>query len=230
MGIINKEMTEYLYDRENPKSRLRQRITGIETIMRGVPNINERADMIGRSLAKETDGDWTKFVQNQKKPQDMGQKWRGFKNIARFFKHPVGYVYWKSSPLHETNRLRFMYFAMMFHLYSSFVLWALVKNQKEKMIENWRHRIGETNDKHTMQHKDRRFPNDRKKNYLKYSNIYQQRRNKRLGMIMTNWWCRDQNFRKYFEMRKKNGIQPATTGFKHEQIFNDVAQQNLAFS
>jgi hypothetical protein len=41
-------MTEYLYDRENPKSKLRQRITGIETIMRGVPNINERADMIGR--------------------------------------------------------------------------------------------------------------------------------------------------------------------------------------
>ena len=41
-------MTEYLYDRENPKSKLRERITGIETIMRGVPNINERADMIGR--------------------------------------------------------------------------------------------------------------------------------------------------------------------------------------
>ena len=41
-------MTEYLYDRENPKSTLRQRITGIETIMRGVPNINERADMISR--------------------------------------------------------------------------------------------------------------------------------------------------------------------------------------
>jgi len=27
-------------------------------------------------------------------------------------------------------------------LYSSFVLWALVKNQKERMCENWRHRIG----------------------------------------------------------------------------------------
>merc|ERR1740117_139102 len=96
-------MTEYLYDRENPKSKLRQRITGIETLMRGVPNINERADMVARSLAKETDGDWAKFVQNQKKPQDMAQKWRGFKNIARFFKHPIGYIYWKSSPLVETN-------------------------------------------------------------------------------------------------------------------------------
>jgi hypothetical protein len=27
---------------------------------------------------------------------------------------------------------------------------------------------------------------------------------------MTNaYWCRDQNFRKYFEMRKKNGIEPS---------------------
>jgi len=198
--------------------------------MRGVPNINERADMVARSLAKETDGDWAKFVQNQKKPQDMAQKWRGFKNIARFFKHPIGYIYWKSSPLVETNRVRFLYFACLFHLYSSFVLWALVKNQKERMCENWRHRIGETNDKHGPAHKDRRFPNDRKKNYLKYSNLYQQRRNKRLGMIYTNWWCRDQNFRKYFEMRKKNDIKPATSGFYHEKIYTDVATQNAAFA
>jgi hypothetical protein len=27
--------------------------------------------------------------------------------------------------------------------------------------------------------------------------------------ITTAYWCRDQNFRKYFEMRKKNGIQPS---------------------
>ena len=41
-------MTEYLYDRENPKSHLRQRLTGIEGLHYGVPNINERADMIQR--------------------------------------------------------------------------------------------------------------------------------------------------------------------------------------
>jgi hypothetical protein len=50
--IINKEvykkMTEYLYDRENPKSHFRQRISGIQGLFYGVPNINERADMIGR--------------------------------------------------------------------------------------------------------------------------------------------------------------------------------------
>ena len=41
-------MTEYLYDRDNPKSVMRQRLTGIEGFFYGVPNINERADMIGR--------------------------------------------------------------------------------------------------------------------------------------------------------------------------------------
>lgn len=41
-------MTEYLYDRDNPKSHFRQRISGIQGLFYGVPNINERADMIGR--------------------------------------------------------------------------------------------------------------------------------------------------------------------------------------
>jgi hypothetical protein len=41
-------MTEYLYDRDNPKSALRQRLTGVEGLFYGVPNINERAEMINR--------------------------------------------------------------------------------------------------------------------------------------------------------------------------------------
>jgi hypothetical protein len=41
-------MTEYLYDRENPKSAYRQRLMGLEGFMYGSPNMNERADMIGR--------------------------------------------------------------------------------------------------------------------------------------------------------------------------------------
>ena len=45
-------------------------------------------------------------------------------------------------------------------------------------------------------------------------------------MIHLNWWCRDQNFRKYFEMRKKNDIKPSETGFYHEKIYNDVAKKN----
>ena len=48
-----------------------------------------------RALLKSTDGDFGKFVNTMKKPRDNAQKWRAFKNIARFFKNPVGYTYWK---------------------------------------------------------------------------------------------------------------------------------------
>lgn len=98
------------------------------------------------------------------------------------------------------------------------------------MTFHWRYRIGETNKTHGPAHADRRHPVDRKKNYVRYSNFHQIRRNKRLSMIWTNWWCRDQNFRKYFEMRKRHGIKPSLSGFYHEKIYTDVAKKNLEIS
>lgn len=98
--------------------------------------------------------------------------------------------------------------------------------EKERMIEHWHYRLGEITKRHGLHHRDRRFPADRKKCYVRYSNFHQKLRNKRLSMIWTNWWCRDQNFRKYFEMRKKNGIKPALSGFYHEQIYKDTASKN----
>jgi hypothetical protein len=83
-----------------------------------------------RALAKETDGDFTKFVVATRKPRDMAQKWRAFKNIARFFKNPFGYLYWKVQPLHQQNRIRFFWVLLIFHLYQSFLLWIMIKNSK----------------------------------------------------------------------------------------------------
>ena len=220
-------MTEYLYDRDNPKSVMRQKITGIEGFFYGVPNINERADMIGRALAKHTDGDFSKFVNNAKKPRDDAQRFRAFKNIARFFKNPFGYLYWKMEPFHRQNRVRFLWGMVIFHLWSSFLLYVMVKNKKERMIEHWRYRIGETNKTHGSMNRDRRFPANRIKNYVRYANFHQVRRNKRLSMIHLNWWCRDQNFRKYFEMRKKHDIRPALSGFAHESIFKETTAKNI---
>jgi len=102
----------------------------------------------------------------------------------------------------------------------------VTKNTKERMCENWRWHVGDTDKRHMAPVKDRRFPADRKKNYIRYSNFHQALRVKRLGMIHLNWWCRDQNFRKYFEMRKKHDIRPSLTGFAHEEIFNNVAAEN----
>jgi len=59
------------------------------------------------------------------------------------------------------------------------------------MIEHWRWRIGEENKTHGAMNRDRRFPVNRIKNYVRYSNFHQIRRNKRLNMIHLNWWCRD---------------------------------------
>ena len=128
------------------------------------------------------------------------------------------------------NRIRFLWGLTIFHLWSSFLLYVMVKNKKEKMIEHWRYRIGETNANHGQMTRDRRFPVNRLKNYVRYSNFHQVRRNKRLSMIHLNWWCRDQNFRKYFEMRKKKDIKPALSGFAHEPIFKETTAKNLEIS
>ena len=178
------------------------------------------------ALAKQTDGDFSKFVDEMNKPRDNGQRWRAYKNISRFYKNPVGYTYWKMEPFHSQNRFRFMYFLVGFHLFSSFLLYVGQKNRKERMCEHWRYRVGDTNKWHAAAHRDRRFPVNRVKNYIRYSNPHQVRRNKRLGMIHLNWWCRDQNFRKYFEMRKKNDIRPSETGFYHEPIYEETARIN----
>ena len=41
-------MTEYLYDKENPRSPLRNKPQGWESFYRGTPNYFERAEMITR--------------------------------------------------------------------------------------------------------------------------------------------------------------------------------------
>ena len=164
------------------------------------------------------------------KPRDNAQRYRAFKNISRFYKNPWGYTYWKMEIFHGQNRFRFMYFLVGFHLMSSFILYTFMKQKKEKMIEHWRYRVGDTNKFHANGHRDRRMPVNRIKNYVRYSNFHQVRRNKRLNMIHLNWWCRDQNFRKYFEMRKKNGIRPSETGFYHEELYEQTKATNQHFA
>ena len=222
-------MTEYLYDRENPKSHFRQRLTGIEGFMFGNPNMNERADMIGRALAKETDGDFTKFVAKTAKPRDMAQKWRAFKNMSRFFKNPFGYTFWKCANMANQNRIRVVWVLLVWHLYQSFYIWLICKRKKESMMAQWLWSVGEINNQVGIPN-EKRMPADRKKNYVRYSNFHQVRRNKRSSMIHTNWWCRDQNFRKYFEMRKRHNIKPAMSGFYHDSLYEATMAKNTEWA
>ena len=138
----------------------------------------------------------------------------------------MAYTYWKLRGLHDQNRIRFIWVLLIFHLYSSFVLWAVMKNKKERMIEKWYYSIGEASKSYGAPTRDRRLPADHKKNYVRYSNLHQKLRNKKISMIWTNWWCRDQNFRKYFEMRKRHNIRPAFSGFYHESIRAETARKS----
>jgi hypothetical protein len=55
------------------------------------------------------------------------------------------------------------------------------------------------------------------------SNFNQMNKNPHQNCITTAYWCRDQNFRKYFEMRKKHGIEPSVNvkKFYNREKVND---------
>ena len=144
-----------------------------------------------RALLRTTDGDITKFVNQTMKPRDNAQKWRVFKNFARFAKNPFGYLYWKFMPLHNANRIRGVWVLMLINIYCTWVTWMMGKNMKENMIAHYYVRVGEVTATQDPPHSDTHFPADRKKNYVRYSNFHQKSREKRISMVHFNWWCRD---------------------------------------
>ena len=85
------------------------------------------------------DGDITKFVQTTAKPRDNAQKWRAFKNIARLWKNPFGYIYWKTEIFAKQNRIRFLYVNLVYMLFQNYLVTALIKTKKEALITHWRY-------------------------------------------------------------------------------------------
>ena len=163
-----------------------------------------------------------------KKPRDEAQKWRWYKNSVRAAKNVPAYFYWKTDIFARNNRIRFLYANLIYMLYQNFLVTVYCKQNKETCIERWRYVTAQTND-HYGHINTKGMPYDRHKNYLRYSNFHQSLRNKRVGMMNFNFWCRDQNFRKYFEMRKKHDIRPSTKNFYHEAIYDEQVKANYAF-
>ena len=57
----------------------------------------------------------------------------------------------------------------------------------------------------------------------KVSNFNGIHKNVNNRLMTTSYWCRDQNFRKYFETRKRHGIEPSTD---YNKFYNrDKAEQ-----
>ena len=144
-----------------------------------------------RALGKEHDWDMTRMAESKYKPRDNAQRWRMFRNIARFYKNPFGYVFWKAYATSAGNRIRGFYVIAAWNCVMTFFSYLHMKNTKEELINKWRFAVGEMDQFHMPSHDSVRYPSERKKNYIRYSNFHQKNQNKRVSSIMLNFWCRD---------------------------------------
>ena len=58
--------------------------------------------------------------------------------------------------------------------------------------------------------------------YYNFNNFVKFKRPKSATKIWMNWWCRDQNFRKYFQTRKAHGIKPSDKDFYSDKIYKEA--------
>jgi len=94
MSAQNKMTSDYLWVRHAPiEEGSKVKNHGFHYLYNRAPNNIERLEMVYRSMGKTYDWELEKFRLG-KKPVDKGNKKRLFRNIARFAKHPLGYVGW----------------------------------------------------------------------------------------------------------------------------------------
>ena len=90
-------VNDYLYIRDNTRvdDNCNMRTHGYNYLYYHVPNKGERLEMMYRSMGRQHDWELEKFRVGKKYP-DRGNKKRVLKNLVRFIKNPLGYVYWKT--------------------------------------------------------------------------------------------------------------------------------------
>ena len=199
-------MTEYLYDKENPRSHLRFKPQGWESFYKGMPNNAERSEMIARRLMKDNDGDLSKFSMNLKKPWDKAQRWRQWKNMSRMAKNPIAFTLWRYnyavSQGRGINPLYLFWIVCM-----SGVVYNMAEKSKQHnhMMKTYRYHKGAENYFPFINYQDYRLVSvDDTTNLKKKStNFNAMFKNPHSRMMTEAYWCRDQNFRKYFQMRKE---------------------------
>jgi len=206
-------MTENLYDKENPKSRLRVKPQGWESFYRGMPNNYERTEMITRRLLKDYDGDLAKISINTRKPYDKAQRWRGLKNHVNVLKNPLGFYTWRRLYAENQNRGPKVWYSFVYVCLAG-IVWNMARKSQlqHDRTENYKYMIGARTFHPVNSEGDDRLitEDDTMAMKKKMSNLNLQFKNPSKWCMTTAYWARDQNFRKYFEMRKKNGIEPST--------------------
>jgi len=203
-STADKMQTDYLWVREHSDadSWAKSRTHGYNYLYYQVPNKRERLEMIYRSLGKQYDWELGKWAASKKAP-DRGNKKRFFKNVWRFIKHPLGYTYWK------TARWRLGRGRLQGTTFSIAALLIFIKYKRVSLAQAKRNHFIQVSGENVQgsgltpqgfedQHLARQV------NTFHSLLYYHIPANK----IVVNP-CKTQNFRKYFELRKKNGILPS---------------------
>jgi len=198
-----KMQTDYLWMRDHTQadSWAQARTHGYNYLYYHVPNKRERLEMIYRSMGKQYDWELEKFRLSKKYP-DRGNKRRWWKNLFRVVKHPLGYLFWKTYKF-RTAKGRIITtamgigFTLMIIRYKRYSFQVAKKNQyvllSGKNIEG----SGQTNQGYYDQFMLKQTMPLTQFLYYEIPG----------SKIVVNP-CRDQNYRKYFELRKKYGLKP----------------------
>ncbi len=81
-----------------------------------------------------------------KKPRDEAQRWRAFKNITRFHRNALGYIYWKTLPYFSKNRFRLVYALLFYHMWNTWMLMAQCRDTKTTAIEHYAYATGRSSE------------------------------------------------------------------------------------
>ncbi|EGR33383.1 hypothetical protein IMG5_054730 [Ichthyophthirius multifiliis] len=201
MSVHDKMQSDYIWIKNHSSADLnaKARTHGYHYLPGSIPNKTERYEMIWRSMGKAHDWELEKFRLG-KKPVDKGNKRRFFKNLFRFWKNPVGYFYWKTYKARKVNPgaiviMMFIGFTFNF-LKLKFISMGYAQKQAT-MLQNGQNIQGSGQSHFGYHNQLWGTPAIPMFQFMYYELPG--------NMIIVNP-CRNQVFRKYFEMRKKLGL------------------------
>ncbi|KAL4464094.1 hypothetical protein ABPG74_006031 [Tetrahymena malaccensis] len=204
MSLHEKMQTDYLWvkDHSQADSWAKARTHGYNYIAHTVPNKKERYEMIWRSMGKSTDWELEKFRLGKKFP-DRGNKRRWFKNLFRLIKNPLGYIFWK------TYKARLAKPSLIVtSMFIGFTL-GFIKLKAQSIAYSKKQyatlRAGKNIEGSGQVH----FGYHDQKWGMPAIPMFQLMYYELPGNSIVVNPCRNQNYRLYFEMRKKLGILPA---------------------
>lgn len=172
-----------------------------------------------------------KISLDMSKPKDYAYKWRLNKNMARIFKNPISYFTWRYIYMVNQNRAPSLWTLAILALCVSNTYYLAQKSKSYRTSQReWRIKRGiqlwSLNKNDFIDTRLVTGPDTTtfKKHISNYNSMF---KNPHPRCQTTAYWCRDQNFRKYFEIRKRHGIEPSTN---ESTYYNKDKEQNYWLS